>query len=314
MKTQTTTAEIVFDAPPVAAAIVEPPVPSVRSDQPVALPPANLAPEAATIFSIIERAARDQSVDIDKMERLIAMQERMQAKDARLEYDNGMAAAQTGMKAVRADSSNPSTKSMYASYAALDKAIRPTYSANGFSLSFDTAEGAPDNCVRIVCKVAHRGGHREIHHIDMPADGKGARGNDVMTRTHATGAAITYGKRYLLGMIFNIAIGEDDDGNSASYDDGDVERLAAKDAPRDENGKLLSTYAVNKKARAKDYTDKGIEALNFSPNRQAAKDWWHEQGQVPLGKRQSPLDWLRDNAPDQFMRLQTAYENCAGLE
>lgn len=51
----------------------------------------------------------------------------------------------------------------------------------------------------------------------MPADGKGAKGGDVMTRTHATGAAATYGMRYLLKMIFNVAIGEDDnDGNGVS--------------------------------------------------------------------------------------------------
>ena len=50
----------------------------------------------------------------------------------------------------------------------------------------------------------------------MPADGKGARGNDVMTKTHATGSAVSYGMRYLLRMIFNISVGEhDDDGNLA---------------------------------------------------------------------------------------------------
>jgi hypothetical protein len=49
----------------------------------------------------------------------------------------------------------------------------------------------------------------------MPADGKGAKGGDVMTKTHATGAAMSYGMRYLLKMIFNVAIGEDDkDGNA----------------------------------------------------------------------------------------------------
>ena len=36
-----------------------------------------------------------------------------------------------------------------------------------------------------------------------------------MTKTHATGSAMTYGQRYLLKMIFNIAVGEDDDGNGA---------------------------------------------------------------------------------------------------
>jgi hypothetical protein len=110
---------------------------------------------------------------------------------------------------------NHQTKSKYASYADLDRAVRPIYSDHGFSLSFDSGDNAPADCVRVVCKVAHRGGHREIHHLDMPADGKGAKGGDVMTKTHATGAAITYGKRYLLGMIFNLAVGEDDDGNSA---------------------------------------------------------------------------------------------------
>jgi len=50
----------------------------------------------------------------------------------------------------------------------------------------------------------------------MPADGKGAKGGDVMTKTHAAGSAMSYGMRYLLKMIFNVAIGEnDDDGNGA---------------------------------------------------------------------------------------------------
>jgi hypothetical protein len=36
-----------------------------------------------------------------------------------------------------------------------------------------------------------------------------------MTRTHATGSAFSYGKRYLLIGMFNLAIGDDDDGNAA---------------------------------------------------------------------------------------------------
>ena len=40
------------------------------------------------------------------------------------------------------------------------------------------------------------------------AKGEGWR-RDV--KTHAVGAGMSYGMRYLLKMIFNIAIGEDDD-------------------------------------------------------------------------------------------------------
>lgn len=171
--------------------------------------------ENDAFLAMIERAARDPNVDIDKMERLILMRERMQAQKAELEYDQAMSSAQQGMQPVRADANNPQTKSKYASHYALDTAIRPIYTKHGFSLSFDTADGAAEGCVRIVCKVAHPGGHRERPHIDMPADGKGAKGGEVMTKTHATGSAVTYGRRYLLGMIFNIAVGGDDDGNAA---------------------------------------------------------------------------------------------------
>lgn len=172
-------------------------------------------PEPTSILNIIDRASRDPSVDVDKLDRLLQMQERVQNRQAQVEYDNAMAAAQAGMEPVRTNKSNSQTRSRYATYAALDKALRPIYSENGFSLSFDTDEGAPDGHVRIVCVVAHKGGHRERKHIDMPADGKGAQGASVMTKTHATGSAVTYGKRYLLGMIFNIAVGDDDDGNKA---------------------------------------------------------------------------------------------------
>ena len=59
----------------------------------------------------------------------------------------------------------------------------------------------------------------------MDISGKGAKGGDVMTKTHAAGSAMTYGMRYLLKLIFNVAIGEEDnDGND------DVERISEKQA------------------------------------------------------------------------------------
>lgn len=174
--------------------------------------------ETAAILSMIERAARDPSIDINKLQQLMTMRERVEARSAEREYDAAMTDAQQEMRRVATDALNPQTKSKYASFAALDRALRPIYTKHGFSLSYDTADGAPPDSIRIVCKVAHRSGHRSFPHIDMPADGKGAKGGDVMTKTHAAGSAISYGRRYLLSMIFNIAVGADDDGNAASND------------------------------------------------------------------------------------------------
>ncbi len=169
---------------------------------------------ATDLFSVIAKAAADPGTDVDKLERLMGLYERVQERNAEQAYNDAMNAAQEEMRPVAADANNPQTKSRYASYAALDRALRPIYTKHGFSVSFDTADGAPPEHIRVVCKVGHNAGHKERPHLDMPADGKGAKGGDVMTKTHAIGAAVTYGKRYLLGMIFNIAIGEDDDGNS----------------------------------------------------------------------------------------------------
>ena len=296
--TQTVT-DIDFGQPAVAPAPV---VPTTHHEMAVV---ENVTP----VLSMIERASRDPAVDIDKMERLILMQERMQAKSAQVEFDNAMADAQEAMKPIRANLENKQTSSEYADYAALDRAIRPIYSKHGFSLSFTTGDGAPDNCVRVVCTVAHRSGHRERPHLDMPADGKGARGGDVMTRTHATGAAITYGKRYLLGMIFNLAVTRDDDGNGADGD-SDVERLGT--GPRGEDGRLMSNYNAKKAASAQEWANQAIEYLNLSGNVAAAKDWRREKQTVQPGKKKSPLQWLQDASPGQYLRVQQCYQNVAG--
>jgi hypothetical protein len=259
---------------------------------------------------MIERAASDPRVDIDKMDRLLQMKERHDSKASQIEYDRAMADAQEGMRPIRANLENPQTRSEYADYSALDKAVRPIYAKHGFSLSFSTAEGAPDNCIRIVCTVAHRGGHRERPHLDMPADGKGARGNDVMTKTHATGAAITYGKRYLLGMIFNLAVTRDDDGNGADNSDEDMERLGT--GPRGADGRLMSNYNAKKAIDAQEWANQAIEYLNLTSNTAAAKDWLREKQTVAPGKRKSPLQLLKDASPGQYVRVANAYQNVTG--
>jgi hypothetical protein len=164
---------------------------------------------------MIERAARDPSIDIDKLDRLLLMRERENARVAEQAFNAALAEAQTEMHPVTTDSDNPQTRSRYASYAALDRAVRLIYAGHGFALSFNTADAPGPEQARIVCDVSHVGGHTRRYHIDMPVDGKGARGGDVMTKTHAMGSGISYGMRYLLRMIFNLAIDQDDDGNAA---------------------------------------------------------------------------------------------------
>jgi ERF superfamily len=180
--------------------------------------------------------ALQNNAAIDVIERLAALQTAAMTRDAEVQFNDALNLVQGELRPIAADLENPQTKSRYASYAGLDRVIRPIYVKHGFSLSFDSAEHPREDMMRVVCYVAHRAGHTRRHQVDIPADGKGAKGGDVMTKTHAAGAAMSYGMRYLLKAIFNIAIGEEDrDGNGLSDLDsrldaiGQCETLVALD-------------------------------------------------------------------------------------
>jgi hypothetical protein len=171
--------------------------------------------EAGAILAIIERASRDPSVDLDKMDRLMKMHDAASQKVNEAAFDEAMKNAQAEMRPVAADAENDQTHSKYASYAALDRAIRPIYTRHGFAISFDEADTPKPDHIRVLAYVTCAG-FKRTYRKDIAADGKGAKGGAVMTPTHASGAASSYGMRYLLKMIFNIAVGEDDtDGNPA---------------------------------------------------------------------------------------------------
>lgn len=174
--------------------------------------------DSAALMTAVARAASDPTVDVEKMERLFAMHERMEARQAETAFNAAMSRVQAAMRRIATDKTNSQTHSEYATYAALDRVLRPLYTAEGLSLSFDT-EAAPEGTVGMICYVSHEGGHTRTYKAAVPSDGKGAKGNDVMTKTHAFGSGTAYGMRYLLKMIFNVAIGadpDDDDGNGAS--------------------------------------------------------------------------------------------------
>jgi hypothetical protein len=172
--------------------------------------------DSAALLTAIEKAALNPQVDIGKVEQLLALYERIEGCRAEAAFNEALTAAQAAMRPVATDMENSQTRSRYASYAALDRVLRPIYTNAGFSLTFNTAPGAPEAHVRVTCNVAHRAGHVRTYTLDLPADGKGAKGGDTMSRTHATASALSYGMRYLLRLIFNIAVGEgDDDGNKA---------------------------------------------------------------------------------------------------
>lgn len=178
------------------------------------------------IMSIVEKMASNPEFDVEKMERLIALQERREAAQAKQAFYAAMAAAQNAMKPIAQNAENKHTKSRYATLEAVNFAIQPVIAAHGFSLSFGEGETNKNDHYRIVATIRHINGHAEQEHMDVPADGAGAKGNSNKNATQAFGSSVTYARRYLTMAIFNLSItGEDDDGNKASEHSFNYERL-----------------------------------------------------------------------------------------
>lgn len=160
--------------------------------------------------------AIEKGLDIAQLEKLMDLQDRWEKKNAEKAYNDAMARIQEKIGPVKAKLRNKQTGSNYAGIVGIDSGIRSHYTGEGIAISFDSGKADLPEHVRILAYVTHREGHKETRYIDIPSDGKGAKGGDVMTKTHAVMSATTYGKRALLKMIFNIADGEfDDDGNKA---------------------------------------------------------------------------------------------------
>lgn len=221
--------------------------------------PTAIAP--TTILGVIANAAKDPAVDIDKLERLMAMHERMVARDAETAFNDHMAACQAEMRPIAQDAENPQTRSQYASYGALDKALRPIYAKHGFAISYDTDTSPEPEHIRVLALVS-RGAYTRTYKIDMPKDGKGAKGGDVMTKTHATGAGMSYGRRYLLGGIFNVRIGaEDTDGNAP----------ASRMAETDIADWIVKIEGTTTKEKAKEVWQAAMKVAQAAKDRYAAK-------------------------------------------
>ena len=111
----------------------------------------------------------------------------------------------------------------------------------------------------------------------MPVDGKGPKGNDVLSKTHATGSGISYGMRYLLIMAFNLTVlktKEDDDGNAASgygtISDKQVAHIRAK-LKEYGNTEAAVTYVVKVERRLPDRHSNLLRRASFTPAHTASR-------------------------------------------
>lgn len=164
---------------------------------------------ADAYLDMIERAARDPSVDIDKIERLMQMRERMMEKQARASYASALAEMQCELPSIaergKIDIGRGKPQS-YALWEDINEAIKPVLSRHGFALSFRT--GRADASIIVTGVLSHRDGHSEETTMHLPLDTSGSK-----NAVQSVGSSTSYGKRYTAAALLNLTShGEDDDG------------------------------------------------------------------------------------------------------
>jgi hypothetical protein len=175
--------------------------------------------EAQSLVQVIARAASDPTVDVAKMERLLAMHERITGLNAEKQFNEAMRAAQEEMPNVVRDAVNESTRSRYARLETVSKRMDPVIAKHGFSMSFGTADCPRPDRERITCVLSHVGGHSRTYQADVPLDMLGMKGQPNKTATHAFGSTMSYGRRYLKLMIFDVTLANEDTDAQGDVDD-----------------------------------------------------------------------------------------------
>jgi hypothetical protein len=164
------------------------------------------------MLAMMERLALNPDLPVEKLEKLLDMQIKIMAIEAEKEFAAAMARVQSQLPKVKRDRPNEQTGSKYATLEAIAQAIKPIYTAEGFSMSFSEAPSS-ENHVRVIGILRHKDGHKTEHYRDVAIDATGIAGKVNKTTTHAEASSITYGRRYVTCLAFDVATGDDTDGN-----------------------------------------------------------------------------------------------------
>ena len=148
----------------------------------------------------------------DRILEQMAKQRDYEDRDA---FNAALRRMQDKIKPIIKDCENNQTHSRYASAEAIDNMIDKLIEDEGMTLSFVPKASDKDNEF-IVVGVLSLGAYSKEYPLPIPCDGKGPKGDGVMSRVQAVGSGVTYAKRYIKNMIFNLRFKEkDDDGNRA---------------------------------------------------------------------------------------------------
>lgn len=175
--------------------------------------PQEIAPpvESSAALNLLQMAMTNSEVDLEKMEKIMEMVDKQEAKESVKLYNSAMATLQGELPHIDRDGRilgrDGKVRSNYSKFETIMKAIQPVLTKNGFSISFNPSVKDGKMAVKVV--VSHSGGHSEKSTVELPFDDSGQK-----SKVQEYGSSMSYAKRYAICLKLNIATGgEDNDGN-----------------------------------------------------------------------------------------------------
>lgn len=190
--------------------------------------PAAPASEAVALLGLIERAAADPAVDLDRMERMYAMYERAAARSAKAAFLDALMSAKAALpkiiKTGAASYKDKDTKEdkkafSYAKWEEVCPQIEPVLAQHGLVLTFSTDHAGA--AVTVTGVLSHRDGHSETARLSLSCDATGGKNN-----AQGWGSAVSYGKRYTSFALLNL-VGHDDKDTDGAAPPADTTKALA---------------------------------------------------------------------------------------
>lgn len=154
--------------------------------------------------------AVSKGADLDKLEKLLTLQERWEANEAKKAYNKAMSDFKANPPEINKDKTVKygNTKYNHASLYNVTEKINSELSKYGLSASWTTKQNGQ---IIVTCRITHVKGHSEETTISAPADISGAK-----NAIQAIGSTITYLQRYSLLSLTGLATFDQDDDAQAT--------------------------------------------------------------------------------------------------
>tara|TARA_R110000868_G_scaffold156637_1_gene383596 strand:+ start:43 stop:807 length:765 start_codon:yes stop_codon:yes gene_type:complete len=203
-----------------------------------------------TVIDIIGKMADSPHFSLEAVQaikELVALQERQDELRRKAEFAAAMARIQAdiprivqrGKIVIPAKDGKAGSATTFARLADIDVALRPLLQREGMFLTFNEPETMDGGRSVIEGQLAHSNGYSETKRMTLSLDTSGSKNN-----IQAAGSRMRYGRRYIVGMWFNIIEADDDVAEGAGER---VLPITQKQA--DELNDLLAEIGGDEKAR-----------------------------------------------------------------